>query len=126
MRQLIVLAGFILLTSAIARADNPMPPSEARIAQLTDALIAGDVSAAHDMSSSFLARKLSFYAFQGMMESGGIFAEAGHFTFDTTLHEGVEISVTGHFVPENGDAPRPVRFTWLSEDGVWRLHRFGF
>lgn len=127
MRQLIAIASFVLFSTGMAQAEIPSDaPTDERVSQLTQALIAGDVGAAHDMASSFLTRKLSLYAFQGMMETGGVFGEAGAFELGTSLREGEEISLSGYFIPATGADRRPVRFTWLSEDGEWFLHRFGF
>lgn len=79
------------------------------------------------MTTSFLGRKVSLYAFQGMMETGGIFAvPGGRFEFGETLDEGEEVSLIGQFHPADGSPARPVRFSWLVEDGEWRLNRFGF
>lgn len=129
MKQVVVAAGIFLLSFGAVQAGPTASPSAARIAQLTEALKAGDVAAAHDMTTSFLSRKVSLYAFQGMMETGGIFGQEGSFQFDRTEQggaEGAELSMLGRFVPADGSAARPVRFSWLLEDGEWRLNRFGF
>lgn len=125
MRQIVVAAGIFLLTLGPVEAQETTPSTD-RVARLTDALIAGDVAAAHDMTTSFLGRKVSLYAFQGMMETGGIFAVPGRFEFTEVLDEGEEVSLKGLFLPADDSAPRPVRFSWLVEDGEWRLNRFGF
>ena len=125
MRQTAVAAGIFLLSLAPIQAEE-MTPSAPTVGQLTDALIAGDVAAAHALTSSYLGRKVSLYAFQGMMETGGIFAVPGRFEFTETLDEGAEVSLVGQFHPADGSTARPVRFSWLQEDGEWRLNRFGF
>jgi hypothetical protein len=125
MRQIAVAAGIFLLTLAPLKAGEGKPSVDT-VTLLTDALIAGDVAVAHGMTTSFLGRKVSLYAFQGMMETGGIFAVPGRFEFTETLEEGAEVSMVGQFHPADGSDPRPVRFSWLEEDGEWRLNRFGF
>ena len=123
MRQALVAAGFFVTTlgAALAEGGADLPVSD-----LTEALIAGDVSAAHALTSSYLARKVSLYAFQGMLETGGIFGQPGQFEFGAPVEMGDEVEVTGQFLPADGSAPRPVRFSWLKQDGEWRLNRFGF